>query len=271
MDVIGAVIYRTRSRAPRLGARLAWMREIRRGDPSLLVVETLVQPGDIVVDIGANWGFYTAAFTRLAGARGHVHVFEPNPAHTANLQAIRGGRPSMTIYPVALSDHAGTMDLHIPLAEGRPIDAWARLEVGSGTTLAHERVTVRVARLEAILPESTDVAFIKCDVEGHELPVLRGAEAILRHSHPSLLIEIEQRHQDSDIRITFEYLVRLGYAGYAIFPSGIRPISEFDVTRDQLALLGPDAAPYTMPPPGYVHDFLFVRPELDVARLIPSG
>ncbi len=76
-------------------------------------------------------------------------------------------------------------------------------------------------------------------------------------SHPTILVEIEQRHQEVDIRETFAYLEELGYRGSFVAPEGLRPLADFDVQRHQLDLL-PQSFTVGRPAPGYVSDFLFV-------------
>ncbi len=269
VDVVGGMIRVARQHRPPLAARLAWMRERRHGDLPLKVMETLVRPGDTVLDIGANWGMYAWRLAGLAGPSGHVHLFEPDPANRASLEAIRGRRANVTVHAVALSDHDGTADLQIPLAEGRRFGALASLSVPAArTAIAHESVSVPLARLDDLLPEGgPPVAFIKCDVEGHEYAALRGAEALLRRDRPALLVEIEQRHQERDIRGTFAYLLGLGYTGYALTETGLIPLADFDVQRHQLAHVGERFELHAMPA-GYVADFLFVRPEKDVRALL---
>src|SRR5262249_17858054 len=121
------------------------------------------------------------------------------------------------------------------------------------------RRTVRLAPLDELLPPPSRVTFIKCDVEGHEAAVLRGATSTLKRWHPALFIELEQRHQadGGDIGDTVAQLLALDYAGYAVHPGALRPLEEFDLQRDQLDYLQREFMPYAMPP-GYVHDFLFV-------------
>jgi FkbM family methyltransferase len=258
MDAIGGAIRVASEMRPALGARLAWMREWYRGDPALRVVLGLIRKGDTVVDIGANWGFFTANFARLVGRAGHVHAVEPDPTHRGSLEAISARHGNVTLYPIGLSDREGEGVLHVPIMEGRPIGALASLTVPSGrATIAHQRVPVKLTRLDALLPDDARVAFVKCDVEGHELAVLRGADALLRRDHPAILVEIEQRHQAEDIRHTFEHLARLGYTGYALRPEGPVPVEQFDVRRDQLDLLGREFVSGAMPA-GYVHDFVFL-------------
>ena len=79
----------------------------------------------------------------------------------------------------------------------------------------------------------------------------------MRRWRPVLLIEIEQRHQESDIRETFAFLDALGYRGHFLREREVRPLGEFDLDRDQRVPLKTVAAA-EVPPASYVHDFLFV-------------
>jgi hypothetical protein len=130
----------------------------------------------------------------------------------------------------------------------------------------HATIAVEVQTLdEALGADAGAVRFVKCDVEGHELAVLRGAEAVLAH-RPSILVEIEQRHQDNPIEDVFRHLAERGYEGYVEHGRRLRPLSEFDVQRDQIAHLKPDAV-FSAAPEGYLHNFLFVAEGTDVSGL----
>jgi FkbM family methyltransferase len=268
MDVIGGLIRVAGEVHPSLGARLTWIREKRRGDVALPLLEAFVGRGDLVVDIGANWGFFTYHLARLVGRTGRVHAIEPDPAHLASLRAIQRGRPQVTIHPVGLSDREDAAELHVPVLAGERLGALASLAIPAERAgLQHDHVPVRLTRLDALLPADAPVAFVKCDVEGHEPAVLRGAEAILGRRRPPLLIEIEQRHQAGDVRRTFAHLEALGYVGYYLRADGLRPLAEFDLARDQLAHLTGTFVPVVMPA-GYVHDFLFAPPDRSVGGLL---
>jgi FkbM family methyltransferase len=268
MDPVGALIRVSRGLSPPLAARIDWMRERRHGNIALRILETLVRKGDHVVDIGASWGFYTWQLIRLVGSHGRVTAIEPNPETLPSLSEIRGRRPNVVIHPVALSDQTGEAELHIPLLDDHEFSELGSMAVPRERAgVPHRSVRVRRERLDALLG-AADVAFVKCDVEGHELAVLRGADAILRRCQPALLIEIEQRHQaQGHIRDTFAHLASRGYVGYSVHEEGVRPLDEFDLEQDQLAFLGPQFMPYAMPT-GYVHDFLFVGESGDLAPLL---
>jgi FkbM family methyltransferase len=237
----------------------------RRGDLSFRILRALVKPGDIVLDIGASTGVYTFELARLVGPSGRVHAIEPDPLSIARLENMRHARSNITVYPIALSDRKGVATLHVPVVHGRRIATLASLSVpGWRTGVDHVAVTVDLKPLDSILPaDGRPVSFVKIDVEGHEFAVLRGATATLR-TLPAMLVEIEQRHQETDIRSTFDFIRTLGYVGYGVGPRSLIPLDEFDVARDQLAFVtGEEAQCYGMPS-GYTHDFLFVRPGIDV-------
>ena len=250
----------------RLGCQVYWRLKKREGDFAFRIVDSLVHKGDTVVDVGAAWGLYSWRLAELVGRSGHVYLFEPHPVHVRCLESLCGSCPNLTIYSLALSDRAGQSTLYVPIRRGWPSYTRAALAIAPElSTTPHVSVEVRLERLDRLLGSAASpISFIKCDVEGHELAVLRGADATLRRWKPTLLVEVEQRHQNSPIQETFDHLQALGYVGYAIRSTGIRPLAEFDIYRDQVSQLGWRGKA----PPTYVHDFLFVQPDLGVKHLL---
>ncbi|MEX0611483.1 MAG: FkbM family methyltransferase, partial [Pirellulales bacterium] len=104
--------------------------------------------------------------------------------------------------------------------------------------------------------------FVKIDVEGHELAVLRGARHTLEAHRPTLLVECEARHRsDGDVRPVFEFLQSLGYEG-SFFSSGRRrPLAEFDPNLDQARDMNLHRLPR-----GYVNNFAFEHLDRNESR-----
>jgi FkbM family methyltransferase len=266
VDVVGSVIWRVvRPVSPSLFWQALWARGRREGDPAIPLVERLVEPGQVVADVGANFGMFAHRLARQVGPGGHVHVFEPLPQHADALAGL-GRRANVTFHAVALSESPGTARLNVPRRDGRVVDAMATLEA-SGASGEHDVVDVRVATFaQALESEERPLAFVKCDVEGHEHEFLLGARSRLERDRPTLLVEIEQRHRTRPIGETFALLADIGYDGYAIRQGELAPIEQFDAERDQLAHVR--ATPEgTAMPPVYVNDFLFVSP----SRPLPAG
>jgi FkbM family methyltransferase len=272
IDPVGAAIRIAGEMDAGLGARLEGLQLHRRRDLAFRVLRALVGQGDTVLDVGASFGIYTFELSRLVGQRGRVHAFEPDPLSIARLESLRHRLRNVTVHPVALSDRSGSGTLNVPVVRGRRVGTLASLTVPSWHDgLEHIAVAVDLRPLDALLPaDGPPVSFVKVDVEGHELAVLRGAAATLR-SLPAMLVEIEQRHQTTDIRATFEHIRAMGYIGFALGSRALMPLDEFDVARDQLAFFTGEKAPGRAVPSAYIHDFLFVRPGTEVSRLLISG
>ncbi len=241
-----------RRRQPVLAAELTWAWKRRQGDPVTRLVDDLVRPGQRVLDIGANWGLVTARLARLVGPAGRVDAFEPHPGHVATLEAVAARMPSVEVHLIALSDRHGS--------DGERLTALAHLDGrASGRAVPEERVQVPLTTLDdALAGDRGPVDLIKCDVEGHELEVLRGAEATLHRDHPVLVLEIEERHRPGGgVAEVFAQLRALGYEGRAARADGLVGLEQFDVQRDQLDHLPDGELVAHEMPPGYVNTFLF--------------
>ncbi len=144
-----------------------------------------IGPGrGIAVDVGANYGFYSFHLARIYR---RVVAFEPNPHAAAPLKAWR--QPAVTLHEVALSDAQGSATLRIPTVQGRDMSGWASLDaVRIPEAHAVSSIEVRTRTLDSY--ELDDVGFLKIDVEGHELRVLRGARATVDRWRPHLLVEL---------------------------------------------------------------------------------
>lgn len=138
----------------------------------------------VVLDIGANSGNHSL-FYALSGFQ--VYAFEPNPHIHASLKTNIELNPSLDIIGVllGLSDTSGHLELSLP----------------SGSNLGTASFSSNISRNSLRVPVSTgdayvvdnnieDICFIKIDVEGHELHVLRGLVHILQRDRPIVFVEI---------------------------------------------------------------------------------
>lgn len=155
----------------------------------------LARPGSMAIDVGANVGQYSVVLARALRGQGTVLAFEPNPVALGELVTATR-RKRVLALPYALSSAQGKASLHVPTdAGGLPQIQLGSLGLrsGDGGSLSYE---VEMETLDSFLPiMQSPVSVIKVDVEGHELAVLQGAEAVLGHFCPPLVLEIEHRHQ----------------------------------------------------------------------------
>ncbi len=244
-----------------------WRRRLTQ-DLAMAVADHFAPSGATVVDVGASWGLFTYHLARRIGKSGQVYSFEPHPDNAPMLRKLGEARPYVHFSQAAVSDEPGTAQLLVPEHHNRQVTAQGSLAHGfDGQDVAVQKIEVPLVRLDDVLGPDVDVDFVKIDVEGHEMSVLRGGADMFRRCRPAMLIEIEQRHLSVPIADVFRQIEDLGYHLFYITQSALRPIAEFDVERDQMTFLNSgvnsgEFHPFAMPR-GYVHDFCAVRsPEL---------
>ena len=225
----------------------AWLIS-RRRHPNLekIVFLSLVRRGDTVIDVGANTGYYTLLFSRLAGAHGSVHAFEPVPPTFAKLQAHlrRGSSGPVAVNNCALADAEKTVDMYLP-GEDHGQAALTRHTFGTWATDAPVRTfSCRTTTLDAYAGTAglESLSFVKCDVEGAELLVLRGAVQTIRRFRPLLFLEVS-RHWTADFAYQPQDLARfledLGYSRFFLVGDEIFPLG--DLSRGLAADRLPDS------------------------------
>lgn len=171
--------------------RVYWLaRQVIKGhhEPEIALIPQLADQGRVAFDIGAHFGMWTYAM--LPHFR-EVHAFEPIPRLAKVLRSGAGHRAH--VHEVALSDHAGTTALRVPRAGLGRSTVEPRNDLGgmSDPTQPVDVFDVRTMRLDDMaLP---DPAFIKIDVEGHELAVVEGGKDLIARARPTLLIELIDR------------------------------------------------------------------------------
>lgn len=226
-------------------------KEMRAGEGELRLVPRTLDPRKAAVDVGANVGMVTYLLSRHAR---NVYAVEPNPALAANLRsAFRGRR--VEVLPYALSDESGTADLLIPSAGGQELTGRSSLEPDANGDLPVRRVTVPRRTLDQLaLP---DVGFVKIDVEGHELAVLRGARGLLTGHRPSLMIEAEEKFGEGLTDAIFRFLGAHDYFGVYVWEDRLHDVSTFLPRAHQ----PPGLAKRIGEPadPRYIRNFVFVH------------
>ncbi len=194
--------------SPRRTTRaLVWAAR-RSGEPELRRLEEWVPRDRIALDVGANGGVYSWQLVRLAR---QVHAFEPQPELAARL---RLAVPEAVVHALALSDRDGEAELRIPAVGKVAYAGWSTIEPDNRLE-ALRCSGVRSIRVPSRCLDSLgldDVGFVKVDVEGHELAVLRGAERTLARCHPILLLEAEDRHRANAVESVRDFLAEVGYA-----------------------------------------------------------
>jgi FkbM family methyltransferase len=151
----------------------------------------LCAPDAVVVDVGGNIG--TTALTFAASVpQGVVHTFEPSREMLASLRRniALSGAHNVVVHPMGLSDARARGHLQVATA-GNPGSAF--FVAGDGTAPDADTDAAEVRSLDEELRDVDRIDFVKIDVEGLELQVLRGARTLLQRHRPAVLFEVNER------------------------------------------------------------------------------
>ena len=166
---------------------LGWDMEIN----VLPVFRSFLEPDSVVLDIGANFGLYTATSASLMRDHGRLYSFEANP-HTFDLlkrtlYANRlAHRPNIIAVNALVGESTGRGTLHyLPEFLGGATMTDIGQEGGSKRSIELDMISI-----DEFLPAGLTVDLVKIDVEGHEPFVIRGMQKTIRRS-PNIRIFIE--------------------------------------------------------------------------------
>jgi FkbM family methyltransferase len=191
-------------------------------EPAAHFMKSLLKPGDVVIDGGANIGLFTLLAAAGVGSQGRVIACEPSPTTMRLLRenVDRNGFDWVELREVALASEPGRLSLRI-FTPGSGFSSFAPADTINGV-----EVEVEVATLDDVASAVLErLKLVKLDVEGAELRALRGATQVLHRARPDFILELEPEHlerQGGSITEVQELFDDAGYIGYSICDGGLQ-------------------------------------------------
>lgn len=200
------------------------LRESAHHYGEVVFLESVLHPGMVAMEIGANRGVTAVAIAKAVGDAGQVHAFEPVPEFFGVLEGnvARNAVGNIRAYNLALSNQTGSIVFY-------------KHGTGSGVTPADDAEKVRVEA--TTIPEwlSTHCVptldFINMDCEGSELLVLQNAQAVLEKYAPGIFCEIHRGYLQTlgqSLQDIVDFLTGLGYVVKPIQVEDLKIPSDFD-------------------------------------------
>jgi FkbM family methyltransferase len=184
------------------------------------LVLTWVHPGDWVLDIGANIGYYSLLMSNIVGNEGRIFSFEPIPFLYERFEAsiLENGYKNIKVHKIALSDKESCFEMiYLPNAENA---GGSFLNKSHEKLQGHSTINVKTTSLDNLTFEK-HVAFLKMDAEGAENLILEGGQFFFKTNHPILLTEVHpfqlRRVSGVSAKIFINHLNEIGYCCYNVF------------------------------------------------------
>lgn len=201
-------------------------------------INSAIKKGETVFDIGAHKGGYLYFMLKAVGNEGKVFAFEPQTMLYNYLLMLKQLLKwnNVRLEQIALSDTTTTTTLYIPVnkvSKGSSPGATIVKSANASAFGATENVSTNTLDAYCLL-HNIKPDFLKIDVEGNELKLLKGAINVLKNYKPKIIVEVERRHVGESQAIeTFNFLKSYGYKGKFIHGIENIPLEKFDFEKYQ--------------------------------------
>lgn len=195
----------------------------------------MIKPGDTVIDIGANLGYYTLLAANLTGPKGHVVGIEPNPYVYDLLQKsirVNGYSTFTRAENTAISSNASGTKLPFFVPKGEPKNG----RIIDANKVAHlqKRGNIFDVACGAIeMSQFSKVDFIKIDVEGAELQVLEHLQPIIDNFSPHIICEVNF-HRGYSYRDLQNILKTEKTLNFLDYDGTVKPLTEEMVQNERI-------------------------------------
>lgn len=200
-----------------------------------VALKSILNSGDVVIDVGAYMGYYSLLAGKLIGDKGKVFSFEPSPVHfdSLNKNILRNKLDNIKTFNLAVSNKKGVVSFY---------------EAGSGSSLIKKEAETHIGRkikpirVKAVtLNDFTKkekikhIDFIKIDVEGWDLQVLKGASDLLKvKDAPDVMVEVFDtvlKRGGFSANEVLAYMKSFDYIAYAFTNNGLQLFKDEKDTR----------------------------------------
>jgi FkbM family methyltransferase len=218
-------------------------RAVKRKQESYSVVnyiETSIKEGDIVFDIGSKEDDYLYIIRRRVGKSGRIIAFESRPyllQQLAHLKKILRWK-NVELEPLVLSDISCTITVYNSVNSNYQPSSHGAIVININDNPADGIANkIVVDTLDNYCGKNNiHPSFLKIDVGGNELKLLKGAITILKNDKPKILLKCDERLAGAqNVLETFKYLQQLGYTGFFVLDIIRIPIVNFDFNLYQNA------------------------------------
>lgn len=189
-------------------------------ESEVALVKKHIRKDDVVIDIGANIGYYTLLFAKMVGETGKVIAFEPDPT---NFELLKKN--------VSINNYQNVTLVQKAVAESKKQVKLFLCEENKGmhriypSLCCNNSIDIETMSLDDFLSSYNDkITFIKMDIEGAEFMALRGMKNTIKQHRPKLMTEFSPAALfESGIKPQ-EYLDLLIDYGYSIFDTNDKPL-----------------------------------------------
>jgi FkbM family methyltransferase len=174
-------------------------------------IQRIIQPEYVVIDIGANLGYFAKTFSRLV-PNGKLIAIEPLPQFHAVLDLFIGSKENVELHNVALGKTSGSITMVLPKTNGMMRTGLPHVMRNEQEGEHQTTQQVQMVNTSAFFSTFERIDYIKCDIEGHEWEVISQLGAVLKEKRPIVQIEIDPKNTE----LLINFFSELGFVQHGI-------------------------------------------------------
>ena len=217
-----------------------------REPESTKMIQKILRKGNIVVDIGANIGYYALMESRLVGKDGTIYAIEPSPTNIEflNKNIKLNNCKNIDVYQIGMGSKEGLVKMYIS----------PHSNLNSLIPLKNKKIIkvidINTTRLDTFLEDKRYPDLIRMDVEGYEYNIIKGMKNTLKVKKPlKLFIELHPHVMKKEQTVyVLKTLVKYGFETIKVIRSitvsemKVMAKSEFDFSSKTIRELLRDEA-----------------------------
>jgi len=179
------------------------------------LVQKIIKPGDIIIDIGANIGYYALLEAKLTGGAGKVFALEPA---VENIKILKknislNNYYNIEVFQLAVGGKNGVLPFY--LSKKSNWHSFFKSDTLAPTIIG--KIPTKVVTLDAFVEDKPFPTFIRMDVEGYELEIIKGMKKLLKLNRPlKILIEVHFHILKNKTRNLLITLKKFGFRASAV-------------------------------------------------------
>ena len=162
-----------------------------------------------VIQAGAYFGDFLPGIAKNISQNANVWTFEPSEEYfrCAEITIKINNLTNVKLFPVGLGEASSSKQLQVETEDGRRLGGASRIidsEIG-------KFVPIKIETLDSIIPEDRHISILQLDLEGFEIPALKGAINTIKRCKPILILEILSHNDILSNEWFTENILSLGY------------------------------------------------------------
>ena len=199
--------------------------------PELFFLKTVIKPGFICIDIGANLGYYSTYLSKYSGSKGKVYAVEPVPLFGKIWKdnVTLSMKKNLELLPYALGPENKIVTLSLPMVNGVLHHGMTKISDQKNENAVSE-FEVQMKNPDELFSTITKLNFIKIDVEGYEYLVLSNMMQTIYKFKPMIQAELGGAENRNKV---IELLTGIGYKLAVLKNNRLTAATEHDINHHQ--------------------------------------